>query len=238
MKSNCLVVIPAMNEEQTIAPIINALIQQGFDVVVVDDGSTDNTKQQALTSGAVVLPLLYNLGAWNAMQTGFRYALQENYSLVITMDADGQHVPASLPAMIAAYEQGDCDVVIASCLLRGDLSRQVSWRFFKWLANLSVNDLTSGLRLYNKQAFTLLAAEQATLLDYQDLGVLLLLKEYQCVIREIPSTMEVRVEGKSRLFSSWRQIFYYLFYTFVLCFSKVKRRKKLLTTLIYSPQSF
>ncbi len=227
--SQCLVIIPAMNEAKTIESVIQDVISKGFDVLVIDDGSTDNTVSIARNSGARVIPLAFNMGAWNATQAGIRYALKNHYNYIISMDADGQHSPETLPDLLATAETGKNDVIIASCVQRGSRGRRIAWAFFKQVAGFNFNDLTSGFRLYNKAAMLVIASRQATLLEYQDVGVLLLLMQHDLSIIEIDTKMCSRIDGKSRIFSSWLQVIYYMMYTSLLCFSKltpVKRIKK------------
>ena len=221
-KTSYLIVIPALNEERTIAKVIRNVSLFGYEVLIVDDGSTDQTAEIAKSNGAIVISLLHNLGAWNATQTGLRYARKHDFQWVITMDADGQHNSHSIETMIEHQHNYTSDVVIASYVQRADSSRKLSWLFFKWLTGLKISDLTSGLRLYNQTAITLLSDKQATMLDYQDIGVLLLLQEHGLKISEVSSPMSRREEGKSRIFGSWLKILYYLFYTLILCFSKIK----------------
>ncbi len=223
--SQCLVIIPAMNEAKTIGKLILDVIAKGFNVLVIDDGSTDNTVAIARNSGAVVIPLTFNIGAWNATQTGIRYALKHHFTSVISMDADGQHSPETLPDLLDASLKND--VVIASCIQRGSMGRRLTWAFFKYAAGFNFNDLTSGFRIYNKNAMLILASRQATLLEYQDVGILMLLMKHNLSITEINTNMSCRIEGKSRIFNSWLQVFYYLLYTSLLCLSKTTPIKRL-----------
>lgn len=225
IQSQCLVIIPAMNEEKTIGSIILDVIEKGFSVLVIDDGSSDNTIEMAHQCGAIVIPLTYNIGAWNATQAGVRYALKHHYQYVISMDADGQHSPETLPDLVNSAKNND--VIIASCIQRGSLGRRIAWGFFKQMAGFNFNDLTSGFRLYNKAAMLVIASRQATLLEYQDVGVLLLLMQHNLSIVEIETTMSCRLEGKSRIFSSWLQVIYYMMYTSLLCISKLTPIKRL-----------
>lgn len=223
--THCLVIIPAMNEEKTIATVIYDVIEKGFDVLVIDDCSTDNTIAIARQAGAIVIPLTFNIGAWNATQTGVRYALKHHYNSVISMDADGQHSPETLPDLVTTSEHSD--VVIAACIERGSLGRRLTWSFFKYAAGFNFNDLTSGFRIYNKKAMLIIASRQATLLEYQDVGILMLLMQHNLSITEINTRMSCRIEGKSRIFNSWLQVFYYLFYTSLLCLSKTTPIKRI-----------
>ncbi len=225
MQSQCLVIIPAMNEEKTIGGVILDVIEQGFSVLVIDDGSNDNTIKIARQCGAILIPLTFNIGAWNATQAGVRYALKHNYKFVISMDADGQHSAETLPDLLHAAQSND--VIIASCIQRGSPGRRIAWGFFKKMAGFNFNDLTSGFRIYNKAAMLIVASRQATLLEYQDVGVLLLLMQHNLSIAEIETAMSCRIEGKSRIFSSWLQVIYYMMYTSLLCISKLTPIKRL-----------
>src|SRR5688572_13844974 len=90
-----LAVVPAYNEEQTVARVIRALQREapGWDVLTVDDGSTDETGLCARRAGSEVLRMPFNLGIGGAMQAGFVYALEGGYDLMVQVDADGQHDP-------------------------------------------------------------------------------------------------------------------------------------------------
>ncbi|MBL0141894.1 MAG: glycosyltransferase [Betaproteobacteria bacterium] len=217
-----LVVMPALNEADCIARVIaGARVHEGVDVLVVDDGSTDDTAAIARASGATVLRAPLWQGAWGAIQTGLRYAVRHGYAGVVTMDADGQHQPEDLPRLRQAAR--DADVVIAACPSRGSALRYFAWAYFKFLTGLRIEDLTSGFRYYNAQACRLLAMEEATLLDYQDIGVLLLLRHANLRIAEIPVAMNRRVSGASRVFFSWWTVGRYMLETSLLCLARWNR---------------
>ena len=214
-----LIVIPALNEAACIGDVIRLAREQvETDVVVVDDGSTDETVATALLAGATVLRAPLWQGAWGALQTGIRYAVARGYAGVVTMDADGQHEPAHLPRLLEAAR--GADVVIAACPSRGSRLRHVAWSYFRFLTGFDFEDLTSGFRYYNAQACRLLAAEEATLLDYQDIGVLLLLNRARLRIAEIPVEMNPRRHGASRVFSSWWTVTRYMAETSLLCLAR------------------
>jgi glycosyltransferase involved in cell wall biosynthesis len=214
-----LVVIPALNEADCIGDVIaQAKRLPGVDVLVIDDGSTDDTAAIATVKGATVLSAPLWQGAWGAIQTGIRYALRNGYLGVVTMDADGQHEPGFMPQLIGAAR--DADVVIAACPSRGSRLRHVAWSYFRFLTGLSFDDLTSGFRYYNARACRLLAREEATLLDYQDIGVLLLLRRANLRIAEISVAMNPRKSGASRVFSSWWTVGRYMAETTLLCLAR------------------
>lgn len=220
-----LIVIPALNEADCIGSVIaQAKAHPGVDVVVVDDGSTDDTAAIALVLGAAVLHAPLWQGAWGAIQTGIRYGVRRGYSGVVTMDADGQHEPVFLPQLVAAAK--DADVVIAACSSRGSRLRHWAWAYFKFITGFRFDDLTSGFRFYNARACRLLAAEEATLLDYQDIGVLLLLRGADLKIAEIQVAMNPRKSGASRVFSSWWTVGRYMAETSLLCLARWNRVPK------------
>jgi glycosyltransferase involved in cell wall biosynthesis len=221
-----LVVIPALNEAQDIGGVIRQVRSQGsIDVLVVDDGSTDETAAVALLCGASVLRAPLWQGAWGSIQTGIRYAVRQGYAGVVTMDADGQHEPGYLPRMLEAAAEG-ADVVIAACPTRGSRLRHVAWSYFRLLTGFQLDDLTSGFRYYNARACRLLAGKEATLLDYQDIGVLLLLRHAQLRIAEIAVAMNPRRHGASRVFSSWWTVGVYMAETSLLCLARWNQRPR------------
>ncbi|REL32622.1 glycosyltransferase family 2 protein [Thalassotalea euphylliae] len=214
-----------MNEETSIGRVISSLVEKNYNVIVVDDFSTDKTAGIARTCGATVLCNIKNLGAWRSTQAGIRYAHKLDADVVITMDADGQHNDTDLQTMIDAYAKG-ADVVIGSCTSRGSAGRHVAWRLFKLLNGLKVNDITSGFRLYNREAIHVLVSRQATMLEYQCVGILLMLRNLRLKIVEVPVKMHERTDGISRIFYSWGSVFYYLAYSGLLSVSKAFPVKK------------
>jgi len=224
---NCIVVIPAHNEVGDIANVISDIQEHSdFPVVVVDDASSDNTASVARSAGAVVVPLSLQLGAWLATQTGLRYALKHGYDYAITMDADGQHLAKSLPALIQPIIDGEADVTIGACTQRGPVLRRIAWTLMKKTSGLRLEDLTSGFRLYDRHAIRRLATWQATLLQYQDVGVLAMLNASGLRIKDVEVTMLPRKHGISRIFYSWSSVLYYMSYTLLLGFTKRGVRHK------------
>ncbi|CAH1552888.1 glycosyltransferase family 2 protein [Vibrio rotiferianus] len=225
------IVIPAFNEEQSINKVLDSLIKSqhiDMDIVVVDDASTDQTASLVREYPQVtLLPLSVNLGAWKAMQTGIRYCYNNGYERVFTFDADGQHLPSSIPIIEHALTSSDNDVVIGSCIQRGSFARHVAWHLFRFLSGIKVQDLTSGLRVYNRPAMAILSTREASLLEYQDVGVLLMLKTFGLTFSEVQVEMKPRADGISRIFYSWGAVSYYMVYTSLLCLSKVRKSNEL-----------
>lgn len=214
-----LIVIPARDEAATIGQVIATLQAGGWQhIVVIDDQSQDRTADIARAAGATVLQPVLPLGAWGAMQAGIRYAVRKGYPQVITIDADGQHEPAHIPDLLAAARSAD--VVIGAHPERGSPLRRFAWRYFRLITGFRVEDLTSGFRCYNRQACEILADEEATLMDYQDLGVLLLLRHAGLSIAEVPVMMYPRASGPSRIFQSWTRVARYMVETSLLCIAR------------------
>ena len=212
-----LVVIPALNEENSVARVVRDAIDLGVaEVVVVDDNSTDNTASEAREAGATVISLSERLGAWAATQTGFRYAVRRGARVLVTMDADGQHLASDIPRLTAALCESNTNVIIASCPQRGSALRKAAWRWIKSISKLAINDITSGFRAYDRLAIRRLAAWPANLIEYQDVGVLLLLQRNNLSVEEIEVDMPDRHDGKSRIFSSWAAVAYYMVQTTLL----------------------
>ncbi|MDO6746280.1 glycosyltransferase family 2 protein [Gilvimarinus sp. 1_MG-2023] len=217
------IVIPALNEADSIGKVIAALRNQcHYPVVVVDDCSEDDTVVIASQAGAQVLPLAVRLGAWGATQTGIRYLLQQGCDIVATLDADGQHEPDSLSTLLEPVIKGYTDVAIGTCPERVSRLRLVAWMMMKTTSGLRMEDITSGFRVYNHQASMVLADARATLLDYQDVGVLLRLQAAGLKLLDVPVQMQERGEGSSRIFHSWLVVGRYMLQTLILGLSKRK----------------
>lgn len=215
------VVIPALNEATSISGVICSLRSQcNYPIVVVDDCSEDDTINIASQAGAHVLPLAARLGAWGATQTGIRHLLQQGFDIVATLDADGQHEPESLPALLAPVIKGAADVAIGTCPGRVSRLRLLAWMMMKTTSGLRMEDITSGFRVYNRRALVELADARATLLDYQDVGVLLHLQAAGLTLLDVPVQMQSRCEGSSRVFHSWLVVGRYMLQTLVLGLSK------------------
>ena len=222
-----LVVIPAFNEERDLGGVIKQVKALGdFDVLVVNDGSTDRTACVARESKAAVLTLSQQLGAWGALQTGLRYALRKGYRYVLTMDADGQHEAVWIWQMLQPVISGNADVSIGSCVQRGSRARKLAWVMLKAASGLTMQDITSGFRVYNEKAIALLAGRNATLLDYQDVGVLAQLNNAGLRITDVEVTMLPRSNGTSRVYHSWLVVASYMMHTLLLGISKRKVRHR------------
>ena len=220
--SRLLAVIPAYNEAATVEAVVRGVISTlACDVLVVSDASDDDTAALARAAGAQVIELAWRLGAWGATQTGMRYAWRKRYARVLTLDADGQHHPQELPRLLAGQQRSHADVTIGTCTQRLSIAKRMAWRYFRLLTGIGVQDFTSGLRVYSRRAVRVLASPEASLLDYQDLGVLMLLRKKGLSLHEMPTLMSPRCTGGSRVFSSWLMVARYMMHTTVLCFAQI-----------------
>jgi glycosyltransferase involved in cell wall biosynthesis len=158
MTERALVIIPALNAERSIGAIIRDCKLVNDDVLVVDDGSTDRTAEAAREAGAQVVSHPVNRGKGAALKTGFAYALEHGFEVVITLDADGQHLPAEIPKFFAARGETGADLIIGGrahlfgqMLPRRRFANRFSARCIAFASNTNVTDSQSGFRLYSAQ---------------------------------------------------------------------------------------
>jgi glycosyltransferase involved in cell wall biosynthesis len=152
------VIIPTYNEARAIANIVKKIKQHELDVVVVDDGSYDNTSGIAEDSGAVVLRNPINEGKGASLIKGFHYALERDFDAVITMDGDGQHIPEEIPYFIRLAKYSDSAVLIGNRMLKVKdmpLIRVFTNKFMSWfissLTRQKIPDTQCGFRLIKKE---------------------------------------------------------------------------------------
>ena len=157
MNGRYCVVIPAFNAADTIGALVRGVKQQGLPVLVVNDGSDDQTAPVASQEGAVVISHLRNHGKGRALRTGFEYALRAQYDGVITMDSDGQHDPAEIPSLIQAGERQHAGVVVGNRMatttmppIRRWVNRLMSG-IVSAVARQPMPDSQSGFRLIHKE---------------------------------------------------------------------------------------
>ncbi len=151
-----LVVIPALNERRSIGQVVAGVRSANFDCLVVDDGSTDDTFEQAGRAGARAVRLPVNLGVGGALRTAFRYAVDHGYHAVIQCDGDGQHPPELIEQLVATAQETGGHLVIGSRFLPGAQTFRItrarrlamSWLSFlvRAKSGLRVEDTTSGFR--------------------------------------------------------------------------------------------
>ncbi|HEX6713732.1 MAG TPA: glycosyltransferase family 2 protein [Thermoleophilaceae bacterium] len=219
MQSNTshLAVVPAYNEAATVGSVVRRLreTRPDFDVLVIDDGSTDATAKIAAAAGAQVVRHPFNLGIGGAVQSGFTYALENGYDYMVQVDGDGQHDPAEIQTLIDAMDADPTlDMVIGSRFIRdgeypAPISRRTGIHIFAFILSRivgqRVSDPTSGFRLANRRAITLFARDYPH--DYPEVEAVLMLHYHRLRSAEVPVTMYERGGGVSSL-TSGKSVYY------------------------------
>lgn len=222
-RADLLVVISARNNEQDIARLIRrAHVLAKAEVVVVDNRSTDATCHIAEQCGAKVLRPLLEMTSWGSLQTGLRYAQTHGFESVVTIDAEGRYEVEELPALLSA--RGQADVVVAHFAQRNSFVRRLAWRWLRWLTDFELRDFVSGFRLYNRDALKVATSTEATMLDYQDIGILLLMRRQGLEIAELPLTLHSTKPDHSKIFRSWGNAVRYVATSSLLSIALTRRR--------------
>ena len=230
MSQRILVITPAYNEAVNIQAVILAVRREfaAADVLVVNDGSQDDTSRLARESGAIVLDLPYNLGIGGAMQTGYVFAYEQGYDVAIQLDGDGQHDPAYLPILLVPIADGTADLVIGSrfigpSIFRSSLARRAGIKWFAWLISLligqTVTDTTSGFRAGNRSVIEFFASAYPQ--DYPEPESVVVAHRVGLCIQEVPVEMHVRQGGKSSI-NLWRSVYYAIKVTLAILMSVVR----------------
>jgi glycosyltransferase involved in cell wall biosynthesis len=208
--SRRVAIVPAYNEEKTIGTVVETIQREapGFDVVVVDDGSTDKTSVCAEAAGADVLVHPFNLGIGGAMQSGYRHAFRYGYNLAIQIDGDGQHDPAEIASLIRAMDSNRVDMALGSRFLadsdyRAPAARKTGIRLFSVVLSAicgqRITDPTSGFRLCNRRAIELFARDYPH--DYPEVEAILMVHAHRLRMTEVPVRMHPRRDGRSSITS-------------------------------------
>lgn len=211
-----IAIVPAFNEERNVARVIDELraFDPGLDIVVVSDGSHDRTAEVAAERGAHVVQLPFNLGIGGAVQTGFKYAHEHGYELVVRCDGDGQHIPAELPKVLGPVLAGEADIAVGSRFAGGDgyrssATRRIGIRLLALIvsaiAKQRVTDTTSGFQALNRKALDLFAADYPH--DYPEVEGIVMLVKHRLRLREVPVSMREREHGQSSI-TALRSIYY------------------------------
>jgi glycosyltransferase involved in cell wall biosynthesis len=218
--SSYLAVVPAYNEERTVGRVVAAIHEHApdFDVLVVDDGSTDATGPVAESAGARVLRHPFNLGIGGAVQSGFTFALDNGYARVVQVDGDGQHDPAEIARLMEAMdEEPSVDMICGSRFISRDceyvapISRRTGIHIFAFLLSRivgqRVTDPTSGFRLYNRRGIALFARDYPH--DYPEVEAVLMVHFHRLRMKELSVRMFQRGGGVSSI-SSGKSVYYML----------------------------
>jgi glycosyltransferase involved in cell wall biosynthesis len=230
------IVIPVYNEEKNIRAIVEEVHGSGisWDIVAVDDGSTDGSRELLEKLPVTLISHPVNLGYGAAVQTGLRHAVAAGYGTVVLMDADGQHIPSEIPNLLAALEKG-ADIVIGSRLLGNSSAYQIPFlrrmgiKFFsaltKFLGGTKIYDVTSGFQAMRGNVARFLAEEYPV--NFPDAEVIISLGLKKFRIAEIPARFRHREHGIS-MYADPILALYYPFKTILASFIVLLRiiRKK------------
>ncbi len=233
--SRHLAIVPAHNEADAIAATVSAIRASapGFDVLVVDDGSTDATARRAAGAGAVVVRLPFNLGIGGAMQTGYLYACEHGYEVAVQVDGDGQHDPSHVADLLGVLEADpELHMVTGSRFLEDDgdghrssATRRVGIRLFSLVVSLitrqRVTDPTSGFRMTNRRGIELFARDYPH--DYPEVEAILMMHAHRLRSCEVPVLMRPRITGESAISST--QSVYYMVKVLLAVFVGLFRRR-------------
>jgi glycosyltransferase involved in cell wall biosynthesis len=217
-------IVPARNEEASVGAVVAEIraFDPDMEIVVVDDGSGDRTAAVARAAGARVVRLPFNLGIGGAVQTGFRYAFEHRFQLVVRLDGDGQHDPTELPGLLEPVLTGRADIAVGSRFAGADAYRstfarrvgiRVLARFVSVLVRQRVTDPTSGFQAVNRRGIALFAADYPH--DYPEVEAVVMVHKHRLRLEEVPVRMRERAGGRSSI-RAGHSIYYMLKVTLAL----------------------
>ena len=219
-----LVIIPAYNEEGAILDTVTDIRNKApeFDVIVINDCSTDSTRKILEDNAIAHINLPMNLGIGGAVQTGYIYAEKHGDDVAVQMDGDGQHDASYLNDMLAVMKQKKADMVIGSRFIenkgfQSSSLRRVGINFFTgWIRKLThqtITDPTSGMRMVNRRIIELFAEDYPK--DYPEPETVVTILKNGYSISEVPVVMKARTSGESSI--SMRKSVYYMFKVSIAC---------------------
>ena len=224
-----LIIIPAYNEEENIEKTVESILRDssGFDYVVINDCSTDHTRQICEKRGYNIVDLPINLGIGGAVQTGYMYALRNGYDMAVQVDGDGQHDPKFLEEMAEYLEKNNLDMVIGSRFIekQGFQSsglRRVGIRFFTFLIKVltgkTITDPTSGLRMVGRNVLQIYAKDYPK--DYPEPESVVTIIRKNMKVEEIPVVMREREGGVSSI-SMKKSVYYMIKVTLAIIIARI-----------------
>jgi glycosyltransferase involved in cell wall biosynthesis len=202
-KLKVFAIIPAYEEADSVGKVVSEVIPYVNKALLIDDGSSDGTIEEAKRAGASVVRLPLNLGQGAALRTGFIIAKREKADIIVTLDADGQHDPREIPNLIRFIESGEADIVVGSRFQGTHSSttfiRYLGIKFFtrlvRILIGIEISDLTCGFRAFRKEVLENLSLEQD---QYSAPELLIKGARHGFRIIEVPVNIKQRVFGKPK----------------------------------------
>ena len=226
-----LIIIPAYNEEANIVKTVESIERDavGFDYIVINDCSTDRTKETCEEHGFHYVDLPINLGIGGAVQTGYKYAWENGYDMAVQVDGDGQHDPEFLELMAEYLETHQVDMVIGSRFIekqgfQSSGMRRVGIRFFSGLIRLmtgkTITDPTSGLRMAGRNVIELFSKDYPR--DYPEPESVVAILRKGLKVAEVPVIMREREGGVSSI-SMKKSVYYMVKVTLAILIERIRR---------------
>lgn len=232
-----LVIMPAWNECETVGDTVSEVLAlaEGYDVLVVDDGSKDTTAAVAAGAGATVLQLPFNMGVGGAMRAGFKYADRMGYEAVIQVDADGQHDPREISHVLKGLEEADISIG-ARFAEKGSyrVSGPRRWamvflaKVISAFAHTKLTDVTSGFRAGNKRAIAQYLDHYPAEYLGDTIDSLVVAVRSGCSVTQVPVAMRVR-QGGTPSHNPWKAALYLMRSVFALLFAMTRSKSTVLT---------
>ena len=235
MSPKVLVIVPAFNESGNISCVVENIRSSGFvcEILVVDDGSSDDTALVARSLGVGVACLPFNLGIGGAVQTGFLYAVRYGFDIAIQFDGDGQHDAQFLNDLIEPILDNRSDMVVGSRFLPPNLGYQSSWirrigihffsRLISILTGMTITDPTSGFRACGRKVIEIFAYDYP--LDFPEPESVVILKKFKLHITEIAVQMKERISGHSSI-RYLKTLHYMIKVTFAILLRMIQTKKQ------------
>jgi len=236
MQKKILLIIPAFNEQGNIKRTIEKILslELPLSVLVINDGSHDSTLKEAKEEGVLAISHPFNLGIGLAVQTGFKFAHENNFDIVVRVDGDGQHDESFIEKLLEPILKDQADMVIGSRFIppylgyRSSFVRRIGINFFAWLISLltkyKVTDPTSGFVSYNKRMIRIFSRYYPG--DFPEPEAIVIARRYESRVSEIPVIMNKRISGNSSI-RYFKTLYYMIKVTFAILLDKLKTKKDL-----------
>ena len=226
-----LIIIPAYNESENIEKTIAAIEKHApdFDYVIINDCSTDHTKEICERNRFNTVNLPINLGIGGAVQTGYRYGYEEGYDIAVQVDGDGQHDPKFLETMAEYMEAQNLDMVIGSRFInkegfQSSGARRLGIKYFtiliQMLTRVKITDPTSGLRMVNREIMGMFAYDYPK--DYPEPESVVAVLRRKKKVKELPVVMKAREGGVSSI-SPKKSIYYMIKVTLAIFIERIRK---------------
>ncbi len=229
-----LAIVPAYNEEENILRTCQELEKCSLDLdyLVINDASTDRTKEVCEENNLPHINLIHNLGIGGAVQTGYKYGLENGYDLAVQFDGDGQHNADYLEALAAPVLSGEADLCLGSRFLEKDkagykstgarrMGIKIISQLIKWMTGKKIYDPTSGFRACNRTVIELFADSYPV--EYPEPESLVRLLKENMRIKEVPVAMNSRAKGVSSI-NSWSSFYYMINVCLAIIMERFRKR--------------